>query len=68
MKDLFNPLVEIVSMQDAKSNKHQHIKDQLIRNSYKIRTNHLNKESKLDEREDESGKQKENQQKMDCWL
>ena len=68
MKDLFNPLAEIISLQDAKSNKHQHIKDQLIKNPYKIHTNHLNKESKLDEKQDQSGKQIENQEKMSCWL
>ena len=50
-----------ISMQDSKSNKYQHIKDQIIKNSYKVHTNHLNIESKLDEKEDESGKQKENQ-------
>ena len=51
VKDLFNPLVEIISMQDAKSNKCQHIKDQLVKNPYKTHTNHLNKQSKLDEKE-----------------
>ena len=68
MKDLFNPLAEIISLQDAKSNKHQHIKDQLIKNPYKIHTNHLNKESKLAEKEDQSGKQMKNQEKMSFWL
>ena len=43
VKDIFNPLAKIVSKQDAKSNKHQHIKGQLIKNPYKIHTNHLNK-------------------------
>ena len=68
MKDLFNPLAEIISMQDAQSNKqekfkqHFHIKDQLL----KKYTNHLNKESKLDEKENESGKQKQNQEKLSC--
>ena len=41
VKDLFNPLAEIISLQDAKSNKHQHIKDQLTKNPYKIHTNCL---------------------------
>ena len=68
VKDLFNPLAETISLQDAKSSKHQHIKDQLIKNPYKIHTNHINKESKLDEKEDQSKKQMENQQKMNCWL
>ena len=68
VKDFFNPLAETISLQDAKSNKHQHIKDQLIKNPYKIHTNHLNKESKLDEKEDQSGKQMENQEKMNCCL
>ena len=68
VKDLFNPLAEIISLQDAKSNKHQHIKDQLIKNPYKIHTNHLNKESKLAEKEDQSGKQMKNQEKMSFWL
>ena len=68
VKDLFNPLAETISLQDAKSSKHQHIKDQLIKNPYKIHTNHINKESKLDEKEDKSKKQMENQQKMNCWL
>ena len=55
-------------MQDAQSNKqekfkqHFHIKDQLL----KKYTNHLNKESKLDEKENESGKQKQNQEKLSC--
>ena len=60
VKDLFNPLVEIISLQDSKNNKHQHIKDHLIKNPFKIHTNHLNKESKLHEKEDQSGKQMEN--------
>ena len=60
VKDLFNPLVEIISLKDSKSNKHQHIKDHLIKNTLKIHTNHLNKESKLHEKEDQSGKQMEN--------
>ena len=68
VKDLFNPLAQIILLQDAKSNKHQHIKDQLMKNAYKIHTNHLNKESKLDEKEDQSGKQMENQEKTSCWL
>ena len=68
VKDFFNPLAETISLQHAKSNKHQHIKDQLIKNPYKIHTNHLNKESKLDEKEDQSGKQMENQEKTSCWL
>ena len=68
MKDLFNPLAEIISLQDAKSNKHQHIKDQLTKNPYKIHTNCLNKESKSDEKKDQKGKQMENQEKMSCWL
>ena len=63
VKDLFNSLAEIISVQDSKSSKYQHIKDQIIKNSYKVHTNHLNIESKLDEKEDESGKQKENQLK-----
>lgn len=64
MKDLFHPLAEIISMQDAKSNKQEeskqkfHIKDQLV----KKHTNHLNNESKLDE----SGKQKQNQEILSC--
>ena len=58
MKDLFNPLAEIISMQDTKSNTHQHVKDQLIKNTYKIHTNHLNKEHKLVKKADEGGKQK----------
>ena len=68
MKDLFHPLAEIISIQDAKSNKQEeskqkfHIKDQLV----KKHTNHLNKESKLDEKEDESGKQKQNQEILSC--
>ena len=66
MKDLFNPLAEIISLQDLKGNKHHPIKDQLIKNPYKIHTNHLNKECKLDEKEDQSGKQLENQAKMSC--
>ena len=68
VKDLSNPLAEIISLQDAKSNKHQHVKDQSIKNPYKIHTNHLNKESKLDEKKDQKGKQMENQEKMSCWL
>ena len=68
VKGLFNPLAEIISLQDVKSNKHQHIKDQLIKNLYKIHTNHLNKESKLDEKKDQKRKQMENQEKMSCWL
>ena len=66
VKDLFNPLAGIISLQDLKGNKHQPIKDQLIKNPYKIHTNHLNKECKLDEKEDQSGKQLENQVKMSC--
>ena len=58
MKDLFNPLAEIILMQDTKSNTHQHVKDQLIKNTYKIHTNHLNKEHKLVKKADEGGKQK----------
>ena len=68
LKDLFNPLAEIISLQDEKSNKHQHIKDQLIKNPYKIHTNHLIRKSKFDEKEDQRGKQMENQEKMSCWL
>ena len=52
-------------MKHAKSNKHQHIKNQLIKTSciqdiFKIHTNPLNKKSKLDEKKDQSEKQKEN--------
>ena len=43
VKDLFNPLVEIISLQDSKSNKHQHIKDNLIKwkTNGKLRKNEL---------------------------